>query len=125
MRTGETLRVVIADDNDGLRVLLRTVIDLDPRLECVGVAADGPQALAAVADAGPDLLLLDLSMPGLDGLQVLDEVARAHPELKVIVYSGFTGNGIRRAALAAGAVDYLVKGVDPAQIVERLVAAAV
>src|SRR4051812_42050094 len=118
------IRVVIADDNDGLRALLRAVVELDDRLHWVGEAADGRETLAVVDEARPDVLLLDLSMPELDGLQVLDALGRKHSRLKVIVYSGFTGADVRQAALAAGAVDYLVKGIDPEEIVERVVAAA-
>jgi len=118
------IRVVIADDNDGLRLLLKAVVGLDERLECVGEAADGHETLAVVEATDPDVLLLDLSMPALDGLQVLETLQQTRPELRVIVYSGFAGADVRRAAFAAGADDYLVKGVDPMQIVERLVATA-
>lgn len=116
--------MVIADDNDGLRMLLKALVGLDERLECVGEAADGHETLAVVEAADPDVLLLDLSMPALDGLQVLETLQQSRPALKVIVYSGFTGADVQRAAFAAGADDYLVKGVDPLQIVERLVATA-
>jgi DNA-binding NarL/FixJ family response regulator len=118
------VRVAIADDNDGVRELLRVLIELDGRLQLVGEAADGRQTLSVVASERPDVLLLDLGMPALDGLQVLADLSRTHPEVRVVVYSGFAGEGLRTAALAAGASDYLIKGVDPALIVERLLAAA-
>jgi DNA-binding NarL/FixJ family response regulator len=118
------IRVVIADDNDGLRTLLRALVDLDDRLHCVGEASDGEETLTVVAETRPDLLILDLSMPAMDGLQVLESMRRRHSAVRVVVYSGFAGNEVREAALALGASDYLVKGIDPEQIVERLVAAA-
>jgi DNA-binding NarL/FixJ family response regulator len=116
--------VVIADDNAAVRELLRLICELDGRLRLVGEAADGAQTLAVVAAQRPDVLLLDLGMPLIDGLQVLDELRASQPELKVVVYSGFAADDVRVAALAAGAADYLVKGVDPALIVDSLVAAA-
>jgi len=115
------VRVVIADDNDAVRELLRLVVELDDRLRLVGEAADGREALSVVAAERPDVLLLDLAMPVLDGLEVLARLP-TDQELKVVVYSGFAGEDLKAAALAAGADDYLVKGVDPAVITERLVA---
>jgi DNA-binding NarL/FixJ family response regulator len=111
---------VIADDNDEIRVLLRILIEVDDRLRLVGEATDGRQALELVAAEQPDVLLLDLSMPGLDGLQVLTELRQRAPAPRVIVYSGFSGPEIREAALRAGADDFLLKGAEPNEIVDRL-----
>jgi DNA-binding NarL/FixJ family response regulator len=118
------VRVVIADDNDAVRELLRLVVELDDRLRIVGEAADGREALTVVADERPDVLLLDLAMPVLDGLEVLARLQADGTDVKVVVYSGFAGDDLKAAAYAAGADDYLVKGVDPTLIAERLVAAA-
>jgi DNA-binding NarL/FixJ family response regulator len=113
-------RIVIADDNDGIRMLLRTLIELDGRMHLVGEAEDGRKALALVTAERPDVLLLDLSMPLLDGLQVLEEIRRLGLELKTLVYSGFASPEVREAAFAAGAADFLLKGVEPEEIVARL-----
>ena len=115
--------MAIADDNEGVRTLLEVLIELDDRLELVGVAADGSAAIDLVAATEPDVVLLDLSMPVLDGLQVLTAVHGSSPATRVIVYSGFSGAEVQEAAFKAGAVDYLVKGVEPDVIIERLVAA--
>ena len=115
-----TSRVVIADDNDGIRVLLRVLIEVDDRLRLVGEATDGRQALELVEAEQPDVLLLDLSMPGLDGLHVLTELRQRAPTPRVLVYSGFSGPEIREAALRAGADDFLLKGAEPNEIVDRL-----
>jgi DNA-binding NarL/FixJ family response regulator len=120
----ENVRVAIADDNDGVRTLLQVLIELDGRMELVGMATDGHEALALVAETHPDAILLDLSMPVLDGLEVLTTLRRDHPETRVVVYSGFSGAEVQTAAFEAGAVDYLVKGVEPDVIIERLLAAA-
>jgi DNA-binding NarL/FixJ family response regulator len=113
-------RIVIADDNKGIRVLLRILIELDSRMRLVGEAEDGREALALVAAERPDALLLDLSMPDVDGLQVLEEIQRLDLDLKTLVYSGFASPHVREAAFAAGAADFLVKGVEPEEIVTRL-----
>jgi DNA-binding NarL/FixJ family response regulator len=113
-------RIVIADDNEGVRLLLRVLIELDGRMRLVGEAEDGRQALALVTAERPDVLLLDLSMPVLDGLQVLEEIRRLGLELKTLVYSGFANGDVREAALAAGADDFLLKGAEPEEIVARL-----
>jgi DNA-binding NarL/FixJ family response regulator len=122
--TPHKARVVIADDNDGVRTLLQVLIELDGRMELVGTATDGSEALALVAETHPDAVLLDLSMPVLDGLEVLTALREQHPETRVVVYSGFSGAEVQAAAREAGAVDYLVKGVEPEMIIERLLAAA-
>ena len=118
--TRSTSRVVIADDNDGIRVLLRVLIEIDARMRLVGEARDGRQAIELVEAERPDVLLLDLSMPELDGLQVLGELRQRALTTKVLIYSGFTGTDVREAALRAGADDFLVKGAEPAEIVDRL-----
>jgi DNA-binding NarL/FixJ family response regulator len=113
--------IVIADDNDGIRMLLRVLIELDGRMSLVGEAEDGLTALALVTAERPDVLLLDLSMPVMDGLQVLEEIRRRGLGLRTLVYSGFASPEVREAALAAGAADFLLKGAEPEEIVARLV----
>lgn len=120
----EKVRVAIADDNEGVRTLLEVLIDLDGRLHLIGTASDGREALELVAAARPEVILLDLSMPVVDGLQVLRAIRQSQPEVRVIVYSGFAGADVRAAAFDAGAADYLVKGVEPDVIIERLLAVA-
>jgi DNA-binding NarL/FixJ family response regulator len=120
----EKVRVAIADDNEGVRTLLEVLIELDGRMELVGTAGDGREALKLVATGHPDVILLDLSMPLLDGLQVLETLRKDHPETRVVVYSGFSGAEVQAAAFEAGAADYLVKGVEPEVIIERLLAAS-
>lgn len=122
--TPEKVRVAIADDNDGVRTLLEVLIGLDGRLQLVGTAADGHEAIELVTETRPDVILLDLSMPVLDGLEVLTSLREHHPKTRVVVYSGFSGAEIQAAAFEAGARDYLVKGVEPDVIIERLLAAA-
>ena len=113
-------RVVIADDNDGIRTLLRTLISLEDDLEVVGEAADGREALELVLDRGPDVVVLDLAMPEMDGLQVLEELRARGADTPVLVYSGFASPGVEEAARRHGAVDFVLKGTDPDALIQRL-----
>ena len=116
--------MAIADDNEGVRTLLEVLIELDGRMDLVGSASDGHEAIALVAATRPDAILLDLSMPVVDGLEVLAALHDEHPLTGVVVYSGLSGAEVQAAAIEAGASDYLVKGVEPDVILERLLAAA-
>jgi DNA-binding NarL/FixJ family response regulator len=117
------LRVVIADDNEGVRMLLRTLLELEQDFVVAGEAADGAAALALVGDEQPDLLILDLAMPQRDGLEVLEQLGLRHATTRVLVYSGFASSEVERTARRLGAVDYVVKGIDPMLLVERIRAA--
>ncbi|HSP71681.1 MAG TPA: response regulator transcription factor [Gaiellaceae bacterium] len=113
-------RIVVVDDNDGIRLLLRTLIELEPDLVVAGEAADGASAVELVQAESPDLVVLDLAMPGSDGLQVLEELSRDDGGTRVLVYSGFASPDVERAARELGAADFVVKGVNPIVLIERL-----
>jgi len=119
-------RIVIADDSAAVRTLLRTIFSLEPDLEVVGEAEDGVETLSVVErlDGRVDLLVVDLGMPNLDGLETIAHLRRTRPELRVVVYSGFTDPRLEATARDFGVRDYLVKGVDPAELVRRVRAAA-
>lgn len=113
-------RIAIADDNDGVRVLLRALLELEADFVVAGEAADGHTALRLVETESPDLLILDLAMPGMDGLQVLERLGEVDGDTRVLVYSGFASSEAEQAARALGARDYVVKGLDPALLIERV-----
>jgi DNA-binding NarL/FixJ family response regulator len=113
--------VVIAEDDATLRTLLRRTLDLDGRFEVVGEAADGSSALERIEAVDPDLLLLDLSMPDMDGLEVLDALGRGSRP-KVVVLTGFEDPQLEERVLAAGAVAYLTKGAALRSLGDRLAA---
>jgi DNA-binding NarL/FixJ family response regulator len=120
MHRSKTWRVLLADDSDAVRTLLRVLLALEPDLEVVGEAATGTDALDLVASARPDVLVLDLSMPGLDGLEVLERLRAAGAGVRVAVYSGHATGGIERAARDLGADDFIVKGTAPEDVVARI-----
>jgi DNA-binding NarL/FixJ family response regulator len=103
------LRVVVCDDAPALRALLRTSLELDGRAEVVGEAADGERAIALAAALRPDVVLLDIQMPGVDGLTALPRIRRAAPDTQVIVLSGCDAPATSARALALGARRYVEK----------------
>ncbi len=112
-------RVLLADDVAQLRMLLRMALELNGAFEVVAEAADGAEAIVRAAECQPDLVILDLMMPGLDGLEALPGIREAAPGAKVVVLSGFAEEKLRSRALAAGATEYLEKG-DVFGVVETL-----
>jgi DNA-binding NarL/FixJ family response regulator len=109
-------KVFIADDVEALRVLWRTFLDDDPDIQVVGEAADGLAALEGVAETAPDVLLLDLSMPHMDGLEVIRALSRDHSGTKIVVASGFAEARLGKLARELGAAAYFEKGGTAEQL---------
>jgi len=109
-------RVFIADDVEALRILWAEFLSDDPEIEIVGDAADGEQTLIGVRALRPDVVVLDLSMPKVDGLQVLKTLREELPQIRVVVASGFLAARLAPVALELGAVAYLEKGVSAAAL---------
>lgn len=103
-------RVVIADDVADLRVLLRMALEQTGRFDVVAEAVDGAEAVAVAEEHRPDLVVLDLSMPVLDGLEALPQILQVAPGVRVIVLSGFSAERMRDQVIAAGAIAYIEKG---------------
>lgn len=118
-----SVSVVIADDDASIRLLLRRYIERDGRCSVVGEAMDGRQALEVIGAADPDVLLLDLGMPVMDGLEVLAElVGTARP--RTVVLTGFADAYTAAQARELGAVACLVKGPGFAELLDVIVDAA-
>jgi DNA-binding NarL/FixJ family response regulator len=96
---------------DDLRVLYRMSLEGRPEFEIVAEAANGREAIEAVAKYKPDVCLLDLAMPVLDGLQALPGIREASPETKIVILTGFDSDPLRQEALLRGAHAYLEKSV--------------
>lgn len=116
------IRVVVADDHPIVRVGLRRFLDSRDGIEVVGEAADGEQAVARAARLQPDVVLLDLVMPVLDGLGAIERILARDPDARVLVLTSFAGEDQVLPALRAGASGYLLKDADPAEV-ERAVRA--
>src|ERR1017187_9430452 len=111
MPSARRIRVLIVDDSVVMRSLLRTVVCLDANLEVAGTAADGVLALNSLALSHPDVILLDVEMPVMDGLTTLRELRRRGNRMPVIMCSSLTQRGAKVTieALAGGASDYVTK----------------
>jgi DNA-binding NarL/FixJ family response regulator len=120
-----TIRVLIADDHPVFRHGLRTALSGVDGIEVVGEAADGAQAVAAAIECGADVVLMDLQMPGMTGLEAIQQLAREVPSVAVLVLSMFENDESLFTAVRSGARGYLVKGAEEEQIVRaiRVVAA--
>ena len=114
------IRVLIADDHAVVRQGLRTFLDLQDDVEVVGEAADGEEAVAAAREHAPDVVLLDLAMPVLDGVAALPRLREAAPGARVIVLTSFGEDDRLFTALRAGATGYLLKDVEPAELVRAI-----
>lgn len=107
---GAQYRVLVVDDAEDLRALVRIKLEHHGGFTVVGEAANGEEAVMRAAELQPDLVLLDLSMPRMDGLQALPLICDAVPGVRVVVLSGFDADPMAEKALAAGAVKYIEKG---------------
>jgi DNA-binding NarL/FixJ family response regulator len=118
-----TIRVLAADDQRVVREGLALLLSLLPGVEVVGTAADGADALAQVAELRPDVVLMDLRMPGMDGVAATRRLRAEHPVVKVIVLTTYADDRSVVSALRAGADGYLTKdagGDEIRQALERV-----
>src|SRR5271154_5494517 len=105
------IRILVVDDAAVIRRLVSDELSMDPALEVVGTAANGKIALSKLPQVNPDLVILDIEMPEMDGLATLTELRKTYPRLPVIMFSALTERGAEATldALALGATDYFTK----------------
>jgi len=118
------IRVAIADDHRVVRVGLEQLLATFDDVELVGSADGGAEAVEKATSQKPDVLLLDLSMPDLDGIEVTRRVAAASPDTRVVLFTSFSDRDQILQALDAGAIGYLLKDAEPEAIHDALRAAA-
>ena len=127
----EPIGVMVVDDHAFVRRGVRAYIDTVPSFRMIGEAGDGEEALALLrrwrttGDPMPDVVLMDLHMPKLGGVEATEAISRAHPEVKVVVLTSFGEVERVHAALAAGAAGYLLKDAEPEEVGTAIRAAAV
>ena len=109
MHISRPLRVLIVDDTPIVRAVVRRALATDARFEVVGESANGREAIEHTSEFLPDLVLLDLAMPEMDGLEALPHILGAAPSARVIVLSAFSPDQMAHRAIAAGALAYLEK----------------
>jgi len=108
----DRLRVVIADDQPLMRAGLRTLLELEPDIDVVGEAADGGEAIAEAGRLRPDVVLMDVRMPGLQGVEATRTLRSRHPDVRVLILTTFDDERYVFDGLAAGASGYLLKDVS-------------
>ncbi len=122
-----TIRVLVVDDEELVRTGLRMILEVEPDLEVVGTAADGAEAVTAVAEHAPDVVLMDIRMPRVDGLEAVRRLLGSEPPAacKVVILTTFDLDEHVYEALSAGASGFLLKDVPAGQLVHaiRVVAA--
>lgn len=116
--------VVLVDDHPLVRQGMRAVIDAHAGVEVVGEASDGAEAVRVCAETRPDVALLDLQMPGLNGIEAAQRIRPASPSTAVLVLTMYDDDAMVFEAIAAGAVGYLLKGSDGTDIIAAIQSAA-
>jgi DNA-binding NarL/FixJ family response regulator len=119
-----TIRVALADDHRVVRVGLQELLSTFADVEVVGVAEGGERAVEVCVAERPDVLLLDLSMPDVDGVEVSRRLAVAAPQTRIVVFTSFSDRERIVEALDAGAIGYLLKDAEPEEIHQAILAAA-
>jgi two-component system, NarL family, response regulator DesR len=118
--TAEPIRLLLADDQALVRGALAALLALEPDLVVVAEAGSGTDAVTAAAEHRPDVALLDVEMPGLDGIAATSEVRRASPGTRVLIVTTFGRPGYLRRAMQAGASGFVVKDTPAAQLADAV-----
>jgi NarL family two-component system response regulator LiaR len=119
-----TIRILLVDDHMVVRKGLRTFLKYDPELEVVGEAADGAEALRLARELTPDVVLMDLLMPGMDGIAATAAIRRALPETEVLALTSVLEDASVVGAVRAGAIGYLLKDTQAEALCQAVKAAA-
>jgi DNA-binding NarL/FixJ family response regulator len=119
-----TIRILIADDHAVVREGLRAVLGSEPDMEVVGEAATGNEVLERATELGPDVILMDIQMPGINGIEATRRILDASPKVGVVVLTMFEDDESVFSAMRAGARGYVLKGAHPSEILKVLRAVA-
>jgi NarL family two-component system response regulator LiaR len=119
-----TIRVLIADDHGVVRQGLTMYLGLDPEIEVIGEAANGEEAVAMARDLVPDVVLMDLLMPVMDGIEATGEIKTRTPEVEIVALTSVLDDGAVTGAVLAGAMGYLLKNTKPRDLCRAIKGAA-
>ena len=117
-----TARILIADDQNLFRSGLARLLEADPRVQVIGQAVDGLEVIKKVGSLKPDVILMDLKMPNLDGIETTRRVVAEHPEIKILILTTFETDSYVLQALRAGASGYVLKDAQVDSIVSSILA---
>jgi DNA-binding NarL/FixJ family response regulator len=121
MEKAEKIRVLLVDDQKLFVESLRYVLESRaPDIEVIGIASDGAEAVEAARRHHPDIILMDVRMPGMDGVQATRVIHEQHPEIRILMLSTFQDDGYVRQAIDYGAIGYLIKNLAPAEVIKSV-----
>ncbi len=116
----KTIKIIVADDHTLFRSCLRSLLDKKPNLDIIGEAANGQELMIILKKQHPDLILMDLQMPGMNGIEAIEQIKQEYPHIKIIVLSMFDNEGFIIHSLELGVNAYLLKNADPGEIVSTI-----
>jgi DNA-binding NarL/FixJ family response regulator len=116
----EHITVLIADDHQFFRDGVRALLDTQPDMECVGEATSGDEAVRLASELQPDVILMDVQMPGISGVEATRQVVSSSPQIRVLVVTMFEDDALVFAAMRAGARGYLLKGARHEDMVRAI-----
>jgi DNA-binding NarL/FixJ family response regulator len=116
MEDGMKTRVLIVDDHKGFRDGLKAVINLQADMEVIGEAQDGEKAVALTRELLPDVILMDVKMPGMDGAEATSRILAEMPGMKILALSIYAYDGFMANMMRAGALGYILKGCDSEEL---------
>ena len=120
IKTANPIRILVVDDHAIIRKGMRAVLELVPDMELVGEAENGKQALKMNLELRPDVILMDLLMPEMDGIACIQEIRAQRPEARILVLTNFAGEDMIFPAIKAGAMGYHLKDLSPEALVEAI-----
>lgn len=118
------IKILIADDHLIIRQGLRLILETEDDLQLVGEASDGAEALQLCAELRPDVVLMDLRMPGMDGITAIEKLRQSQPEIAVVILTTFNEDELMLRGIRAGAKGFLLKDTDRAALFDTIRAAA-
>jgi NarL family two-component system response regulator LiaR len=117
---GEIIRVYIADDHPIVRRGIKQLLSTEPEIEVVGEAANGRQAVADMEKLQPDIVLMDLVMPVMDGIEAIRQIKASYPAIQILVLTSFAADDKVFPAIKVGALGYLIKDTSPEELVNAI-----
>jgi len=120
MATAQKTRIFLADDHETVREGLKLLLNAQEDMEVVGEAGDGATAVSRVGELKPDIIVLDLSMPGMNGLKAAEALRRSSPDVKVLALTRHSEDGYLHQLLRAGAAGYVLKQSRPAELLHAI-----
>jgi two-component system response regulator NreC len=114
------IRILIADDHGVMRAGLRAMLDAEPAVQVIGEAANGEETLNLSNELHPDIVLLDIGMPGMDGIEVTRSMTKLSPPVKVLILSVYEEESLLREAIRAGASGYIVKRAAGDELIDAI-----